>query len=166
MASINENTNDMNAPTKVPCGGFVLGEGLALSKDGKTLNVTGGGGSSGGLFKVTITCTANESNDSYNYMSDKTGKEVYDAYMNGLLPYAEVTVGGNAYFNFIPCMNTSDQYITEFIGVTLAQITNNNGKILVSHFSLQADNNSVTYSAHILNSSVEQNCKPSSTMYD
>ena len=37
------NTNDMNAPTKVPCGGFVLGEGLALSKDGKTLNVTGGG---------------------------------------------------------------------------------------------------------------------------
>ena len=34
------NTNDMNAPTKVPCGGFVLGEGLALSKDGKTLNVT------------------------------------------------------------------------------------------------------------------------------
>ena len=39
------NTNDMNIPTKVPCGGFVLGEGLALSKDGKTLNVTGGGGS-------------------------------------------------------------------------------------------------------------------------
>ena len=38
------NTNDMNTPTKVPCGGFVLGEGLALSKDGKTLNVTGGGG--------------------------------------------------------------------------------------------------------------------------
>ena len=37
------NTNDMNTPTKVPCGGFVLCEGLALSKDGKTLNVTGGG---------------------------------------------------------------------------------------------------------------------------
>ena len=36
------NTNDMNTPTKVPCGGFVLGEGLALSEDGKTLNVTGG----------------------------------------------------------------------------------------------------------------------------
>lgn len=33
------NTNGMN---KVPCGGFVLGEGLALSEDGKTLNVTGG----------------------------------------------------------------------------------------------------------------------------
>lgn len=32
--------NEMN---KVPCGGFVLGEGLALSTDGKTLNVSGGG---------------------------------------------------------------------------------------------------------------------------
>ena len=32
--------NEMN---KVPCGGFVLGEGLALGEDGKTLNVTGGG---------------------------------------------------------------------------------------------------------------------------
>lgn len=37
------NTNDMNTPTKVPCGGFVLGEGLALGEDGKTVNVTGGG---------------------------------------------------------------------------------------------------------------------------
>ena len=36
------NTNDMNTPTKVPCGGFMLGEGLALSEDGKTLNVSGG----------------------------------------------------------------------------------------------------------------------------
>ena len=32
--------NEMN---KVPCGGFVLGEGLALGEDGKTLNVSGGG---------------------------------------------------------------------------------------------------------------------------
>ena len=27
---------------KVPCGGFMLGEGLVLSEDGKTLNVSGG----------------------------------------------------------------------------------------------------------------------------
>lgn len=26
------NTNDVNTPTKVPCGGFVLGEGLGSSK--------------------------------------------------------------------------------------------------------------------------------------
>ena len=37
------NTNDVNIPTKVPCGGFVLGEGLTLGEDGKTVNVTGGG---------------------------------------------------------------------------------------------------------------------------
>lgn len=35
------NKNDVNTPTKVPCGGFMLGEGLALGEDGKTLNVTG-----------------------------------------------------------------------------------------------------------------------------
>lgn len=33
---------------KIPCGGFVLGEGLVLSEDGKTLNVSGGGLPSGG----------------------------------------------------------------------------------------------------------------------
>ena len=33
-----------NKNDKVPCGGFVLGEGLALGEDGKTLNVTGGYG--------------------------------------------------------------------------------------------------------------------------
>ena len=118
------------------------------------------------MFKVTITGTANESNDSYKYMSDKTGKEVYDAYMNGLLPYAEVIIDGDVYFNFIPCVYASDQYTTEFIGVTLEQSTNNNGKILVSHFFLHANQYSASYSAHILNSSVEQNCKPSSTLYD
>ena len=159
------NTNDMNTPTKVPCGGFVLGKGLALGEDGKTLNVSGGG-SSGGLFKVTITGTANESNDSYTYMSDKTGKEVYDAYMNGLLPYAEVIVDGYVCFNFIPCTGASDQYATDFIGATLQQSTNNNGKILLPCFALQANRYDASYSAYILNGSVEENCKPSSTMYD
>lgn len=33
----------MDNKVKIPCGGFVLGEGLALGKDGKTLSVTGGG---------------------------------------------------------------------------------------------------------------------------
>ena len=31
---------------KIPCGGFMLGEGLVLSEDGKTLSVSGGGGGS------------------------------------------------------------------------------------------------------------------------
>lgn len=98
-------------------------------------------------------------------MSDKTGKEVYDAYMNGLLPYAEVIVDGNVCFTFIPC-SASNQYTTEFIGVTAQQSINNNGKILVSHFFLQANDNGASYAAHILNSSVEQNCEPFSTLYD
>ena len=33
---------------KIPCGGFMLGEGLVLSEDGKTLSVSGGGLPSGG----------------------------------------------------------------------------------------------------------------------
>ena len=99
-------------------------------------------------------------------MSDKTGKEVYDAYMNGLLPYAEVIADGLVCFNFIPCTGASDQDGTEFIGVTSQQYTNNNGKILVSCFVLRAESYSASYSAHILNSSVEQNCAPFSTMYD
>ena len=152
---------------KIPCGGFMLGEGLVLSEDGKTLNVSGGGGSgSGGLFKVTITGTANGSDGLYTYESDKTGKEVYDAFMNGLLPYAELIVDGKPYFNFMPCTEPSDQYTTNFMGVTLGQSTNNNGKILVSCFALQANGHDASYSAYILNGSVEMNCKPSSTMYD
>ena len=118
------------------------------------------------MFKVTITGTANESNDSYTYMSDKTGKEVYDAYMNGLLPYAEVIADGHVYFNFIPCISASDQYTTVFIGVTANQSTNNNGKILVSSFALQANRYDASYFAYILNGSVERNCKPFGTLFD
>ena len=36
---------EQNAKKKISCGGFMLGEGLVLSEDGKTLNVSGGGGS-------------------------------------------------------------------------------------------------------------------------
>ena len=34
---------EQNAKKKISCGGFMLGEGLVLSEDGKTLNVSGGG---------------------------------------------------------------------------------------------------------------------------
>ena len=37
---------EQNAKKKISCGGFMLGEGLVLSEDGKTLNVSGGGGGS------------------------------------------------------------------------------------------------------------------------
>ena len=124
----------------------------------------GGGSTGGGLFKVTFTGTANESGDSYTYVSDKTGKEVYDAFMSGLLPYAELIVGGGVFFNFLPCMYTSDQDITEFIGVTAGKNTNNEGQILVSVFVLSNNLNSVSYYAYMLNGTVEINCNPFSTL--
>ena len=37
---------EQNAKKKIPCGGFMLGEGLVLSEDGKNLSVSGGGGGS------------------------------------------------------------------------------------------------------------------------
>ena len=39
---------EQNAKKKISCGGFMLGEGLVLSEDGKTLSVSGGGLPSGG----------------------------------------------------------------------------------------------------------------------
>lgn len=36
---------EQNAKKKISCGGFMLGEGLVLSEDGKTLSVSGSGGS-------------------------------------------------------------------------------------------------------------------------
>ena len=39
---------------KIPCGGFMLGEGLVLSEDGKTLNVSGGGGGSMKNLNVVV----------------------------------------------------------------------------------------------------------------
>ena len=39
---------------KVPCGGFMLGEGLVLSEDGKTLNVSGGGGGGDSMKNLNV----------------------------------------------------------------------------------------------------------------
>ena len=41
---------EQNAKKKISCGGFMLGEGLVLSEDGKTLSVSGGGLPSGGTY--------------------------------------------------------------------------------------------------------------------
>ena len=40
---------------KIPCGGFMLGEGLVLSEDGKTLNVSGGLPSGGTYYQRLVT---------------------------------------------------------------------------------------------------------------
>ena len=46
---------EQNAKKKISCGGFMLGEGLVLSEDGKTLSVSGGGGGSGSADAVLYT---------------------------------------------------------------------------------------------------------------
>ena len=48
---------EQNAKKKISCGGFMLGEGLVLSEDGKTLSVSGGGGlpSGGTLYQRLVT---------------------------------------------------------------------------------------------------------------
>ena len=50
---------EQNAKKKISCGGFMLGEGLVLSEDGKTLSVSGGGG--GGSVPKPLT---------FDYMPD------------------------------------------------------------------------------------------------
>lgn len=143
-----------------------LGSEMVSSGGGIGGGSTGGGSTGGGLFKVTITGTANESGGGYTYMSDKTGKEVYDAFMSGMLPYAELISDGEIYFNFIPCMCSSDQYNTEFIGVTAGRNSNTNGKILVSYFYLSVNDYTVSYVAFVLNGTSETNCEAFSTLFD
>ena len=46
---------EQNAKKKISCGGFMLGEGLVLSEDGKTLNVSGGLPSGGTLYQRLVT---------------------------------------------------------------------------------------------------------------
>ena len=139
---------------------------FSAGTDTPVVSDVGGGSTGGGVFKVTITGTADETGATYTYVSDKTGKEVYNAFMNGLLPYAELIVDGETLFNFIPCMSTSDRYTTGFVAVTSTQSTNNNGKILVSDFALSADARNVTYAACVLNGTADINCEPFSTLYD
>ncbi len=158
----------MSNKVKVPGGAFYAGDGLTVDPVTRTVSAGGGDGGStgGGLFKVTITGTANESGDGYTYVSDKTGKEVYDALMNGMLPYAELIVDGGIYFTFVPCMYADAQDGAQFIGATSCQSINNEGKILVSSFDFQANIHAVTYSAFILSGLAESDCGPYGTLFN
>ena len=64
---------------KIPCGGFMLGEGLVLSEDGKTLNVSGGAESSSDVFIIHAT-----PDETYtNAQLDKTTEQINEAYQSG-----------------------------------------------------------------------------------
>lgn len=131
------NTNDMNAPTKVPCGGFVLGEGLALGEDGKTLNVTGGGSQA----------DWNQNDESAaDYVKNRPGGYTqatpgYEITWDGVVGDKVVVDGGAAQF-----VKVSDRVFTaeELIGATITvggqsatinndDIQSRNGAIVVSN---------------------------------
>ena len=73
---------EQNAKKKISCGGFMLGEGLVLSEDGKTLSVSGGGG--GGVTTLHINVTAvNRETMEATFTADKTPEEMQQASVNG-----------------------------------------------------------------------------------
>lgn len=100
------NTNDMNAPTKVPCGGFVLGEGLALGEDGKTLNVTGGGSQA----------DWNQNDETaVDYVKNRPGG--YDA--TELVTITDETVvSGQMFSNYLEVFNFFEKHTREMVIVT------------------------------------------------
>ena len=74
---------EQNAKKKISCGGFMLGEGLVLSEDGKTLSVSGGGGGSGsGQFIVTVYATNAQGT---KFAADKMYDEIKAAIDSGAM---------------------------------------------------------------------------------
>ena len=67
---------------KIPCGGFILGEGLVLSEDGKTLNVSGGGGGGATTLHINVTAINRETMEA-TFTADKTPAEMQQASANG-----------------------------------------------------------------------------------
>ena len=67
---------------KIPCGGFMLGEGLVLSEDGKTLNVSGGGGGGATTLHINVTAVNAETREA-TITADKTPAEIQQAALDG-----------------------------------------------------------------------------------
>ena len=75
---------EQNAKKKISCGGFMLGEGLVLSEDGKTLSVSGGGGGSGSADAVLY--TAQTLTDAQKKQArDNIGAAIADFVVNGTM---------------------------------------------------------------------------------
>ena len=108
-------TNDMNTPTKVPCGGFVLGEGLALGEDGKTLNVTGGGGSQADWNQNDTTAKDYIKNRPGGYMSNP-----HEEYLLNATKYAFSNISGNVGVETLPeiiPISGNTEYMVEWDGI-------------------------------------------------
>ena len=92
---------EQNAKKKISCGGFMLGEGLVLSEDGKTLSVSGGGGGSGQFIVTVYNAAASESPV---YKADKTYDEIKSAIDSGAMVLVHykprpASIGYSVYYN-------------------------------------------------------------------
>ena len=92
--------------TKIPCGGFMLGEGLVLSEDGKTLNVSGGGGDS--MKNLNVVVFSGGSNSSIPTSCNVTYDELRGWIENGTPVFA--VWNANKY-------NTDEKVVEFFTGI-------------------------------------------------
>ena len=86
---------EQNAKKKISCGGFMLGEGLVLSEDGKTLSVSGGGG--GGSVPKPLT---------FDYMPE--GYPTKSVQTTTLMEEQEVAFTSSDGFYMAPITNAFD----------------------------------------------------------
>ena len=134
------NTNDVNTPTKVPCGGFVLGEGLALGEDGKTLNVSGGGSQA----------DWNQNDESAaDYVKNRPGGYTkatpgYEITWDGAVGDKVVVDGGEMQF-----VKVSDQVFTveELIGAT---VTLGDQSFTINNDDIQSQNGVMTVAKGVI----------------
>ena len=131
-------TNDMNTPTKVPCGGFVLGEGLALGEDGKTLNVTGGGGSQADWNQNDTTAKDYIKNRPGGYMSNP-----HEEYLLNATKYAFSNISGNVGVETLPeiiPISGNTEYMVEWDGIpyrlTAKNIEGSDGAAFIGNAAL------------------------------
>ena len=84
---------EQNAKKKIPCGGFMLGEGLVLSEDGKTLSVSGGGER---YFNVNVV-NLSPDEQGFGYLTlDATNEQIYAAYESGKHVFINILGQANA----------------------------------------------------------------------
>ena len=96
---------EQNAKKKISCGGFMLGEGLVLSEDGKTLSVSGGGGGGATTLHINVTAVNRETMEA-TFTADKTPTEMQQASVNGpiwcVVTFAAGVMSGGALSLGIP----------------------------------------------------------------
>ena len=131
---------EQNAKKKISCGGFMLGEGLVLSEDGKTLSVSGGGGGSADAVLYTPQTLTDAQkkqardnidagsefvvngtvNSDMTVTPDKTFAQIQAAIQEGKQPVAKLSVSGNIFS--MPLASAND---TTIAFCAVAQVDDN-----------------------------------------